>query len=208
MRHIPLLLGIGFVEKFFRKSYIFIKNHYKQVFIQAKQKIKFLDKFESSFRGIQSNRIYSIKKIKNSKELTVFIIIFSIIFGFSYSSLYNFDKKYLLQFNFQYFYEDDTIEIYFYIKENVSKGSILFMPNFSNQHFEINHILYDYNITISQFTIKTRRTEFFDFVTNMKIDYLLLDKSDFRQRIYTYFSSSSNYELEIENSKYYFYKVI
>ena len=202
-------MGIGFVEKIFRKSYIFIKNHYKRFFIQAKRKIKFLDKFESSFRGIQSNRIYSIKKIKNSKELTVFIIVFSIIFGFSYFSLYNFDKKYLLQFNFQYFYEDDTIEMYSYIKERVSKGSILFMPNFSNQHFEINHILYDYNITISKFTDRTRRSEILEFITVNNIEYLLLDKSVFiRNRLFSYLSSSNNYELEIENSKYYFYKVI
>ncbi len=114
-----------------------------------------------------------------------------------------------MQYSFQYFYEDDTTEMYFYIKEKISKGSILLIPNFSNQHFEINYMLYDYNITISKFTDRTRRSEILEFITVNNIEYLLLDKSVFiRNRLFSYLSSSNNYELEVENSKYYFYKAI
>ena len=194
-------LGIGLVEKIFRKSFNFIKQHYKQFFIQVKRKNKFLNKIKSTIRSRQSNRIYSIKKIKSSKDLTIFIIIFAVIFGYSYSSLFNFDKQRLLQYNFQYFYEDDTIEMYFYIKEKISKGSIVLMPNFSNQHFEINYMLYDYNIIISSSTYFVNYNKFFSFIIEKSIDYLLLNKSELSKNLLSNILNSMT--LEFVNKKYY-----
>ncbi|KKM69903.1 hypothetical protein LCGC14_1446030, partial [marine sediment metagenome] len=91
--------------------------------------------------------------------------------------------------------------MYFYIKEKISKGSILLMPNFSNQHFEINYMLYDYNIIISSSTYFVNYNKFFSFIIEKSIDYLLLNKSELSKNLLSNILNSMT--LEFVNKKYY-----
>ena len=113
----------------------------------------------------------------------------------------------ILKSNIQHFYDDDTIYSYLYIKDNVEKGSNLLLPNFTSMHFEINRILYDYNITILSSTFIRDYHKLLSVIVEQKIDYLFINKDGIRDQVLTRLLNLHTMTLELEKEDYCLIKV-
>ena len=157
-----------------------------------------------------------IKGTKNLMEKKIFKTI-SIIFNFKnfiiillFVSVLNihFDQRKMASNWMNYYYNDEEIDAYFYLRQNVPKDSKILVPFFSHSFYGINSILYDMEIQISPFNISTILIEFEPYIIINGFNYLLLDKSAFSQEIFSNLSTSDNFEQIWGNEMYNIYKVL
>ncbi len=174
--------GIKFIEEKGRISIIYIRK-----------RLRLLRKDIPKFVNISKKLINYI--------LIYFLVIFSV-------DLMIHNKNLLESRHYQYFYDDETIDQYLFIRETVPENSIILMPNFSNNHYEINRILYDQTLLISKFKFNTTYSEFDLFISNFSIEYFLINKVKVTIDTLEIIYNSTKYELLYETFFYYFYRVI
>ena len=112
--------------------------------------------------------------------------------------------------HYEYFFDDDDVNAFLYIVENVPRNSVILGPNYSSNHYEIYEIIYGYGYThyVSKFSTNTSFNDFEYFINVTNIDYLLIKKQDYNQSVIISLQYSSYYSMLMENTKYQIYIVI
>jgi len=152
------------------------------------------------FKKLSFSQNKFFKKIFRIENVFIFLLSSSLI-------SINFSQYELIDDFTHYRFEDNTVESYLYLRENVPKNSIILTPSFSLSQL-MDGMLYDMEIIKSQFDMDTTFNEINRFVSINNIDYLLIKKSDLTQIVLIRLLNHDNYKLIMENSLYFILEVI